>query len=251
MTQLFRIFISWSGDETIALAKVVHDLFEKVSDSFQPWYSEEGLRIGSFDQHKQILDKISASDAVILVVTRDNHRAPWLNYEAGAGSVNCKAQTKPVIPLLANLSVSEVSKPIGQYQSKLAPTKDDFWTLIKNFASLANLEISRVQSRFEDAWPKTQDQLKAALEKIGLAHKTTIAHQKKLNHERTPDRMVTRELRTRQNRIAKGINKLRDRLAPEDCEQLSQVLSDISYIIKHHRQADDDIASFLVPEFDC
>lgn len=78
-----KIFVSWSGDFSHAVAKALKDWLPNVIQAVEVFLSSEDIAKGSqwFHELGKVLDESSFG---ILCLTRQNLGAPWVLYEAGA-----------------------------------------------------------------------------------------------------------------------------------------------------------------------
>ena len=79
-----KIFLSWSGAESHALARVLHEWLPVVLPSVDPWMSSEDIAKGKrwADDIGKILEE---SSYCIVCVTPGVEQQPWVNFEAGRG----------------------------------------------------------------------------------------------------------------------------------------------------------------------
>jgi hypothetical protein len=156
-----KVFMSWSGKESEAVAMALRDWLPSVIQSIQPYVSsediEKGARWGS-----EISKELEASDFGILCVTPTNAGAPWLNFEAGALSKSIDRSR--VVPFLFRVERTQVPQgPLVQFQSVLA-TKEEVRKLV--FALNASsggqaLEEGRLGEIFDVWWPKLEHRLES------------------------------------------------------------------------------------------
>jgi hypothetical protein len=78
-----KIFLSWSGLRSNALAKALREWLKSVIVTIDPWMSEEDIEKGQ-RWSTEIAKRLSNCKFGIICVTRENVGKPWLNFEAGA-----------------------------------------------------------------------------------------------------------------------------------------------------------------------
>lgn len=78
-----RVFISWSGEESRAVALALRDWLPVVIQSLDPWCSDTDIEAGA-NWNSTIGNELSTAKFGIICVTRENQNRPWLNFEAGA-----------------------------------------------------------------------------------------------------------------------------------------------------------------------
>lgn len=77
-----EVFISWSGDVSLRVAKALRGWLPKVLQGVTPWMSTD---ISAGERWNDILHgKLLASNVGVLCLTKENLKAPWLLFEAGA-----------------------------------------------------------------------------------------------------------------------------------------------------------------------
>lgn len=78
-----KVFLSWSGDRSHYVAKALRDWLPLVLQFCEPWLSDRDIAAGDRWSEK-IAKELEARNVGIIVLTRDNIRAPWVLFEAGA-----------------------------------------------------------------------------------------------------------------------------------------------------------------------
>lgn len=151
-----KVFISWSGEKSLSVAKLLKEWIPCVIQNVQPYFSSDDIDKGA-RWSTDIAKELSEADFGILCVTKDNLASQWLNFEAGALS---KAIDKSkVCPFLLDLKASDITEsPILQFQ--MANTdKDDMFKLFKTInkhLSDEQLEEQRLEKLFNAFWPEIE-----------------------------------------------------------------------------------------------
>src|ERR1700743_130514 len=100
-----KVFISWSGESSKALADVLRNWLPLVLHYVEPWMSDVDIDAG--DRWADAVAKeLEASNFGIICVTRENISSPWILFEAGALAKSLKGSR--VIPLLFALDMRDV-----------------------------------------------------------------------------------------------------------------------------------------------
>jgi hypothetical protein len=163
-----KVFISWSGHRSHAVAEALSGWLKKVIQSVEPWVSSDVER--GVKWLAEIGNSLDAHSIGILCVTPGNVTAPWLNFEAGALSKQF-GETGRVIPYLLDFrSPSELQPPLGQFNASLADelgTHDLVKTL--NAHSESKLSDTDLDETFKMWWPKLQVKLEA-IKSSGSGH---------------------------------------------------------------------------------
>ncbi|MEK7438013.1 MAG: toll/interleukin-1 receptor domain-containing protein [Pseudomonadota bacterium] len=165
-----KVFISWSGERSKALAQALHDWIPLVLHNVEPWLSEADIEAG--DRWAEAVAKeLSDSNFGIICVTRENVGSPWVLFEAGALAKSM--QGSKVIPLLLDLDFRDITGPLAQFQAKkLEKTGiNEVVNSINQTASHAVPE-SRAKQLFDALWPEFEKKV-ASIPKQPTAAKHT------------------------------------------------------------------------------
>lgn len=151
-----KVFISWSGDVSFQVAKVLKEWIPCVIQDVEPYFSSEDIDKG-VRWSTDIAKELEMASFGILCVTKDNLESQWLNFEAGALS---KAIDKSkVCPLLFRLKPSDISdSPLIQFQMTNVE-KNDIYKLFKSINSSledAGLDENILEKVFSTFWPKIE-----------------------------------------------------------------------------------------------
>lgn len=159
---ILKLFLSWSGDLSRNVAIVFRDWIPSVIQSVEPYVSSEDIDKGTrWSSH--IAGELSDSNYGIIVVTKENIKAPWINFEAGA--LSKQIEQSYVSPFLFNLKRSEVDGPLLQFQSTIYE-KEDVKKLIESINKSLDseaLDQGRLDKVFDVWWPSLEESLNALL----------------------------------------------------------------------------------------
>ena len=72
-----KVFISWSGERSHALAQALHDWIPLVLHNVEPWLSEADIEAGE-RWADAVAKELSDSNFGIICVTRENVGSPWV-----------------------------------------------------------------------------------------------------------------------------------------------------------------------------
>lgn len=78
-----KVFISWSGDLSHAMAQALADWMPNVIQAVKPFLSSEAIQKGA-RWFEQIGGQLEETHFGVLCLTRSNLNAPWILFEAGA-----------------------------------------------------------------------------------------------------------------------------------------------------------------------
>lgn len=112
-----KVFISWSGERSEALAKALREWLPLVLHFVEPWLSQSDIQAGE-RWSLEVAKELETCNFGIICVTRDNLASPWILFEAGALAKSM--QEGRVVPLLLDLDFKEISGPLAQFQAKKA-----------------------------------------------------------------------------------------------------------------------------------
>jgi hypothetical protein len=157
-----RIFVSWSGARSAAVAEALKEYLPVINNAFDPWLSSVDIEKGSRST-SEIAEALAAARAGIICLTPNNLKEPWILYEAGGVA---KTVDKPLAcTLLIDLEPSEVSKPLGDFQHTRLVEKELLQlvkTLNRALGEGAKREEAQLEKSFKLCWPE----LKAKLDEL-------------------------------------------------------------------------------------
>ncbi len=106
-----KVFISWSGERSHAVAKALHEELACLMNEVDPYISSEDIEKGTA-WFPHISDNLANSDFGIVCLTPENIESRWVHFEAGA--LACKFSNKKVAPILIELEESQLRPPLSQ-----------------------------------------------------------------------------------------------------------------------------------------
>ncbi len=154
-----NVFISWSGDTSHRVAKVLRDWIPSVIQAVEPYVSSEDIDKGT-RWSSDIATELDKSSYGIICLTKQNIHAPWINFEAGA--LGKSVDKSKVSPFLFRMNPSDVNGPLLQYQST-RHEKDDIYKLMMSINTSCGeqaLDNERLSKIFEVWWPNLEQNLK-------------------------------------------------------------------------------------------
>jgi len=157
-----KVFMSWSGARSHAVAEVLAWWVKCVLQAARPWISSEDLDRGSL-WFSEINNSLSDTSVGIVCLTDENKDRPWLLFEAGAlakGLSNSRVCT-----FLIDLSPSDITDPLAQF-NHTRKSQDDMKKLARtlNAALGANaLDTNLLNDICDVYWPKFDEKFERAL----------------------------------------------------------------------------------------
>lgn len=216
-----KVFLSWSGDQSRAVAEALRGWLKLVIQSVDPWMSGRDIEPGQ-RWSNTLADELSKSNVGIICLTPENVHKPWLNFEAGA--IAKSVNRARLVPLLHGLTESDLNGPLGFFQC-LTLDKDGVRSLVKMLrnsdqdSAMSDEEQLKV---FDALWPMMDGSLQniptsSSTEKTGRKERSD----RELLEEILHNVRVSREL-TKEN-ILEGLEDWVERL-----EQNAKRLDEIS-----------------------
>lgn len=155
-----KIFLCWSGERSLGVAKELEKWMPKVIQAIKPWLSEKNINKGA-RWLQQLSKNLEKCDFGILCLTPENLNAPWLLFESGA--LSKAVNESHVCPLLFNFDQSLLKGPLSQFQATKLE-KDDMFKLMKTInKNIGEKEISLSESDLKESfsvwWPKLDKKL--------------------------------------------------------------------------------------------
>jgi RNA polymerase sigma factor (sigma-70 family) len=153
-----KVFISWSGPKSGAVANALHGWLPGVINAVDPFLSSADIHAGTRWQ-REIASELNRTNFGIVCVTRENQATPWLNFEAGA--LAKAVDLSRVIPLAIDLKSSDVKLPLGEFQAQPAD-EDGLWRVVQSLNQALEqnpLTDELLRNSFEKWWPELAGKL--------------------------------------------------------------------------------------------
>lgn len=152
-----KVFVSWSGERSQAVAHALREWLPLVLHYVEPWLSEADVAAGD-RWATAIAKELEASNFGIICVTPENAESPWLLFEAGALAKSIEGAR--VIPLLFHLEFSDITGPLAQFQAKKLE-RSGLGELVHSINQGTDQPIpeERAKHLFEALWPKLENSL--------------------------------------------------------------------------------------------
>jgi len=163
-----KIFLSWSGHRSRAVAEVMSVWIKCVLQATSPWISTRDIDRGAL-WFTEIGDQLKDTSIGIICLTQENKDQPWILFEAGALARGLSANR--VCTFLVDLKTTDVRDPLAQFNHTL-PDKESMRQLVRTLNScLATGALGEnvFADVFETYWP----QFEAKFADVLLKHKPT------------------------------------------------------------------------------
>lgn len=153
-----KIFISWSGGLAKGVGAVLHAWLPSMFDQILPFMSDVDISAGSRGL-VQIEEALAGTRFGIVVTTRSNQHAPWLNFEAGALSKAVGNDPAFVAPFLVDFErEADITGPLQQFQANLN-SEQGVRRIVSSIAKLLGVPEKAWEPRFDALWPNLQTRL--------------------------------------------------------------------------------------------
>lgn len=156
-----KVFLSWSGERSLAVAKAFNDWLPDVLQTVKPWLSTESQAKGSTWMNG-LRDAIVQSNGMgIFFLTEASQTSPWLFFEAGGVAA---LEQKRVFTVLVGIDHSEVKQPLNFFHATVLE-KDDVWKLVQDINGNLPQPIpeANLKRGFDRAWPDLDRAIQSAL----------------------------------------------------------------------------------------
>jgi TIR domain len=146
-----KVFISWSGDRSQALAQALREWLPMVLHYVEPWLSQSDIEAGE-RWATEVAKELEASKFGIICITRENIASPWMLFEAGA--LAKFMQEGRVIPLLLGIEFKDITGPLAQFQAKKVD-KAGLTDVVNSINQISETKIPEVRLTplFDTLWP--------------------------------------------------------------------------------------------------
>jgi hypothetical protein len=150
-----KVFISWSGDRSKAVAEALHDWLPVVLQRVRPYFTPSDIEKGA-RWSNEIARELDESEVGIICLTRESLGSEWILFEAGA--LSKKLTSSRVCPILFGIENPDVKGPLTQFQATRFD-KRDIRNLIGTINALLGddkLAETVLNSVFDKWWPDLQ-----------------------------------------------------------------------------------------------
>lgn len=157
-----KVFISWSGSRSKAVAEVLSDWIKCVLQASEPWISTRHIDRGSL-WFTEINEKLRDISVGIVCLTLDNKDKPWILFESGALAKGLS--TNRVCTFLVDLQPHDLTDPLAQF-NHTTPDENGVWELVRTLNSCLldrALDERVLEKAFKVYWPIFKDEFARAV----------------------------------------------------------------------------------------
>lgn len=158
-----KVFISWSGERSGAIAELIKEWIEGVIQATQPWMSKLDIEKGS-SWNAKIRKALQESSIGIICLSKENKDKPWILFESGAIAKHLSDSL--ACTFLIDLKPEEVVGPLAQLNHTI-PVREDMFTLVKTINNAMGEEALseiKLEKAFDTYWPDFQERFHRILE---------------------------------------------------------------------------------------
>jgi hypothetical protein len=167
---LMRVFLSWSGDASKAIARCLNHWLPRVLQAVEPWFSEDDIAPGS-RWLQELLTNLKSQDFFIACVTAESLNSAWFVFEVGVAASKLLSDEgrRRVCPILWKLENTDVPQPLAMFQT-LGVAESDIFKLVSeiNGKLERSLSESDLVAAFQKWWPELCECLKVVPEQDGV-----------------------------------------------------------------------------------
>lgn len=157
-----KIFVSWSGKRSRAVAELISDWLKCVIQASQPWISTRDIDRGAI-WFSEISDKLKDVSVGVVCLTQENKEKPWILFETGALAKGLS--TNRVCTFLIDLNPEDLQDPLAQFNHTI-PDNGSVWELtrtINDCLAEKALDERILKQVFDTYWPQFDEKFKEAL----------------------------------------------------------------------------------------
>jgi hypothetical protein len=158
-----KVFISWSGERSKAVAEVLDEWLQCVIQAIDPWLSSKDIERGAL-WFTEISAKLAETSIGIICLTQDNKNKPWILFEAGALAKGLSSSR--VCTFLIDLQPTDIDNPLAQF-NHTTPDRTGVYELLRTInTSLGDKALNdKVLGKvFDTYWPQFEAEFKKAID---------------------------------------------------------------------------------------
>lgn len=157
-----KIFLSWSGVRSKAVAELLSDWIRCVIQASRPWISARDIDRGAL-WFSEINDQLKEVTVGIVCLTQSNKNKPWILFEAGAMAKGLASSR--VCTFLIDLQPADIEDPLAQFNHTL-PEKDSMRQLVRTLNTSCGqsaLDDRVLDQVFDTYWPQFEEKFSSVI----------------------------------------------------------------------------------------
>jgi hypothetical protein len=157
-----KVFISWSGDASKAVARAIGQSVTDVFTGVEPWISAVNIQAGQ-QWFAELMNALEHSQFAIVCVTKRSLSAPWIMFESGA--LSAKFGSPKLVPLMLDCVVQDLVDPLARFNGVLFD-EESMGALFESINESVGgpLAPKALKAAFNEVWPALDGAVRAALE---------------------------------------------------------------------------------------
>ena len=159
-----KVFISWSGSRSRAVAELLNDWVKCVLQATRPWLSTRDIDRGAL-WFSEIHDQLKDTSVGVVCLTQANRNRPWILFESGALAKGLSSNR--VCTFLIDLKPADLEDPLAQFNHTM-PEKGSIWELVRTLNNCLDsnaLDERILEQVFDTYWPQFESQFAKILKK--------------------------------------------------------------------------------------
>lgn len=160
-----KIFMSWSGEKSQAIAEKFKAFLTKVIQQTQPYISSKDIDLGSV-WSRSVMKEATERRFGLIFITPENKSSPWIHYEAGCLIKDLEKDR--VVPILFGLKKEDVGSPLSLFQM-IEFSKESIFALLTqiNNATPNPLESTTLEELFSTFFDKLNEDISKTVDSKG------------------------------------------------------------------------------------
>lgn len=196
-----KVFLSWSGERSKAVAVLLSDWIKCVLQATRPWISTRDIDRGAL-WFTEISDQLRETTVGIVCLTQENKNKPWILFEAGALAKGLSSNR--VCTFLVDLKPTDLEDPLAQFNHTMID-RPSMWELVRTLNGClgANgLDERILEQVFATYWDGFDKKFKEILKETPLTQKPEPRTEKNLLGEILENtRLLNSRIRRLESRI--------------------------------------------------
>ncbi|TXI27709.1 MAG: toll/interleukin-1 receptor domain-containing protein [Nitrosomonas oligotropha] len=158
-----KVFISWSGNRSRAVAELLNDWVKCVLQATRPWLSTRDIDRGAL-WFSEIHDQLKDTSVGIVCLTQENKNRPWILFEAGALAKGLSSNR--VCTFLIDLKPTDLEDPLAQFNHTLCErgSMRELIRTLNNCLTTNALDERILDQVFDTYWSQFETKFDSALE---------------------------------------------------------------------------------------
>ncbi|MFD0276214.1 toll/interleukin-1 receptor domain-containing protein [Kitasatospora sp. NPDC127111] len=152
-----KVFISWSGRHSEAVAELLQEWLEQILQPVDFWMSSEDIAFGS-RWFQEISSELDDANFGIVCLTPSNLKSLWITFESGA--LAKRVDRARLVPFCIDLEPRDITGPLSNFQA-IQMKRDSLRKLIRDINNEAERQVPErtISSLFNATWDEFYDSI--------------------------------------------------------------------------------------------